>query len=660
MDKFILRDKLKELLEGYIVKAAVFYTFNFDPRFFENYVMPLMVSGGDFSEEIIHNKILWRKYQKAGQIPPVSIYCDYFAKDHSTAPALAYDIFCVRMPGRNGKICNFHSKQIIILVQDSYGAEKLLFVTGSGNLTTSGWCDNFEVFSVREIKANRSRPKTVNENLLQRMLRQTSEVSGNLPSEAEQRINSFLKYVDLDQSFKYHHSTYSNFHDFLKKNIFDIDKISEIEIISPYFSHDSRLFDFLHSKENSKVKILIPKLRNNEVILKKEVFENLRKAGATWSIWRDKSLNVEVRNIHAKMYRFYGLKNMYTVIGSVNFTQPGWSYFRPKDNESNMESAVLYIESIVDMKPILQPLPEEEFDKLQFVEIEDLEANEQLNTNRNAPDVLFILDWKTNILEYISNTPLKTARFEKLLKDSPLSKGHHKKNLAEEDIKILTGNTLIELSIDNKGVREFYNYYPVQLNIENKPLDFKLSVLNILDYWNFLGDDFQSNRLSKTISERITDESGIVCEELIERKSILNEMAAYFNSLIKLENYLFKEVRTVTEKAAQLGDIKYYLLSENIDTVSYCLKGLHGQINDGKLKNLYWMILQILSVNFYERALKWKHFDLFPTEEIQLFKKDIQKELNNLRVKSKTLVPFIDGLNDKQNWIIKELKKSYV
>jgi hypothetical protein len=656
MDKFILREKLKELLEGHIVKAALFYTFNFDPLFFENYIMPLMVHGGDFSEEVIHNKILWRKYQNEGRIPPVTVYCDYFAKDQSAAPTLGYEIYCVRMPAKMGKICNFHPKHIILQVQDSYGVDKLLFFTGSGNLTTGGWCDNFEVFSITELKANRAQPTTAKENQLQTMLKQTKEIFGNQFSEAEKRIYNFLKYVDIDQSFKYHHSGQSTFQDFLEKNIFIIDQISEIEVISPYFSHDSKLLEYLHSKGKPKVKILIPKLRTNEVILKKEVFKLLNGAGAIWCSWSDSSLNDEVRNIHAKLYRFHGQNTIYTVVGSVNFTKPAWSYFRPEDNESNMESAVLYVEPISEIKPILRPLSEAEMAKLQFVEIEDLEANEHLNSSRNAPNVSFILDWKTKCLRYVSYGSLKNVRFEKLLGNVSLKKGNRKIALSKGDIKILTGNTMIELCFDEN---EFYTYYPVQLNIENKPLDFKLSLLNILDFWNFLGDAFQSSRLSRAISEQITDDSGIVYEELIERKSILNEMAAYFISLIKLESYLFKDVRTMSEKSTQFRDLRYYLLSENIDTVSYCLKGLEGQINEGKLNNLYWMILQILSVNFYEKALQWKHFDSVSKEEMQLFKRDIQTELNKLRITSRDLVASIDGLGEKQDWVVKELKKSY-
>ena len=42
MHKFILGEKLKEEINGRKIKAAVFHTFNFDPDFFENYLLHLI------------------------------------------------------------------------------------------------------------------------------------------------------------------------------------------------------------------------------------------------------------------------------------------------------------------------------------------------------------------------------------------------------------------------------------------------------------------------------------------------------------------------------------------------------------------------------------------------------------------------------------------
>ena len=665
MDKFILKDKLKELLEGCKVKSALFYTFNFDPRFFENYIMPMLVQGNEFNDETIRNKILWRKYQKDNLIPPFTVYCDYFAKHHAEAPTLGYDVFCVRMPFAKGKICNFHPKHIIIELEDSDGRQKLLFITGSGNLTAGGWCDNFEVFCTEEIQKNKDYPRSTSKNLLQEMLykvcslRDSSELSL-----AEQGINNFLKYVDLNdkayKNFKYHYSGNGTFNNFLKSHI-GADLITEIEIISPYFSNHVRLLSHLKEFNNPSIKILIPTLRSNEVILKKEIFDLLSENDVQWCKWANQDYNGEVRNLHAKLYRFYSAKTVYTVIGSVNFTEPAWSAYEEPNNRSNMEAAMLYSEPNTGSDGMLKPVTDIELSKLQFIVLEDLEDNEEKFADRNAPNITFTLDWKLRTLSYITKDNIKECKFEKILLDAPLVKGSQKKNLTDDDIKLLTGNTLIELSVTAKEIVQHYTYYPIQLNIAHKPLDFKLSVLNILEYWNFLGDDYQHDKLSREIAERITDQSGIVDEELSQSPSILNEMATYFNSFIKLERYLFKDARTIDEKNAQFRNLKYYLLDENVDTIAYCLISLREKVKDGKLKSLYWMILQILINNFYERAKKHTYLDNFKDDgqTIATFKQDLQVQLVKLKNEAKNLVGSINGLKDREAWVIKELRKTY-
>src|ERR1043165_9756496 len=118
MQQFVLKEQIREKIEGKKVVAALFYTFNFDPRFFENYVMPLLVPSKTFRDEIIHNKILWRHCQKEGLIPPITVYCDFFAKDNTSAPTLGYDIQCLRIPAAPWAICNFHSKHIFLLLEE--------------------------------------------------------------------------------------------------------------------------------------------------------------------------------------------------------------------------------------------------------------------------------------------------------------------------------------------------------------------------------------------------------------------------------------------------------------------------------------------------------------------------------------------------------------
>jgi len=57
MDKHILKEQMRDAIDGKRVLAAVFYTFTFDPHFFEDYVMPLLVPSRTFRNEHIYNNI---------------------------------------------------------------------------------------------------------------------------------------------------------------------------------------------------------------------------------------------------------------------------------------------------------------------------------------------------------------------------------------------------------------------------------------------------------------------------------------------------------------------------------------------------------------------------------------------------------------------------
>src|SRR5690606_8576518 len=94
----VLKERLKSLIDGNQVKAALFYTFNFDPKFFENYVMPLLVPEQQFLNNNIGNNIIWRKLYKDGTVPPITVYYDQYAKSLECAPMLDYKLVAVDMP----------------------------------------------------------------------------------------------------------------------------------------------------------------------------------------------------------------------------------------------------------------------------------------------------------------------------------------------------------------------------------------------------------------------------------------------------------------------------------------------------------------------------------------------------------------------------------
>ncbi|MDP1972854.1 MAG: hypothetical protein Q8J87_07760, partial [Sediminibacterium sp.] len=355
--------------------------------------MPLFVPGKDFRDEVIYNRILWRNCAKEKPIPPIAVFCDYYAKDNTQAPNLGYDIYCLKVPSASGSICNFHPKHIFILVEDEKKIKTLLFITGSGNLTPTGWCDNFECFSILELTANKIYPNRTSTSVLQDYISEVGRIAGLqslLP--AEEIIHEFLRYVDFKHT--YYNSLSSPFLEFLEHHgLFTKDSIKEVEIISPYFSKDTSLIQQLQSKGVKRIRCLIPTLRNNEILLDKESFIAFQNAGLEWCFWSDKKANEEVRNQHSKIYRFYGKRYCYTFIGSVNFTYPAWIGFSKRNNKGNIESGILYNEQPGIPKLLKKPV-DLDINTLRFIEKEDLEnAETTTQFDRNAPNIEFTIDW---------------------------------------------------------------------------------------------------------------------------------------------------------------------------------------------------------------------------------------------------------------------------
>lgn len=649
MQQFVIKEKIEELLKNRKVIAALFHTFNFDPVFFENYVMPLFVPEKSFSNEMLYNKILWRNCMKDGLMPAITVFCDYYAKDNSAAPGLGYDVFCVRTPAVNGAICNFHPKNIFILTEDGKGQQVMLLLTGSGNLTPGGWCDNLECFSVLEIKKDRSYPNKTTTNALQDYISEICQVAGvKKHTDALHLVYDFLRYADFDMP--YFSSVFESFPEFLDRTVFEREDISEVEIISPYFATDTLLLDRLKAKSVKKIRCLIPTLRNDEVQMDKQAFVLLQESGVKWCDWKKSGMNEEVRNLHAKVYRFYGYERVYTVIGSVNFTHPAWRGYAQRNNQANIESGILYREHTGNAW--LQERKHIDVEALRFYEKESLENAEGTAAVRNAPDLQFTIDWAGHTLQVVAKITAP-CRFVDLLNEHVLEAGKYVLPLDDADMRVLTKNSLIRI-VDEEG--KVYCYYAQHLHFEVKPLDFRLDAATILKYWQYFDEPFMKDLMSRQLAEQVTDESGVMNEQLQVKDSLLNIMATHFVGLISLERKLFGKLSTKGEQRAGFGLLKYYLLAHNIDTLRSYWLDIEQQMEEGKIqKSFFWMISQILLTQFYKRALKWEYRSEVDPGEWKFFREAVQAKITQIQKSAATHTRDIKDFDmAKREWAIEQ------
>ncbi|MBB2145740.1 hypothetical protein GM921_09600 [Pedobacter sp. LMG 31464] len=638
MDRHILKEQLRDAINGKRVLAAVFYSFTFDPHFFEDYVMPLLVPSRTFSDEHIYNNILWRRCQKEGLIPHITVYCDHFAKDSTMAPTLGYQMRCIRLPAKNGALVNFHPKESYVLLEGG----TILHLNCSANLTASGWCENIETVSLRKLLRN-SRPKITRKNFYQGTINAIAGLHGNgMLSIAEELIERELNYIDDDG--QYFCNTEKSFMDVMDKLI-EQHRPHLLEIISPYMYGEALLLGHLNKHGVGQIRCLIPSLKTNEILLEKQVFLSMRDKGVQWCGWTDVKISGEARNLHAKVYRLYSEDVTITITGSVNFTYPAWSYFSSDtDNQANIESAIIYIEGA--QAPLLVPRDINE-DEMVFLEKSDILTTESTDPGlRNAPDLSFILNWTDGTLAYaLPKASKEPIPFKSILAGKQISEKKGKFTLSDRDISCLSKNALIEIVMGEN----VYSYYPLQLGVECRPLGFDITAVTILRFWMF-EDIEQVENLSLELANQLTGESGEIGDEIEDQISLLNEFAHHFTALNKLEGRLFGQ--HLAGRAAH-DDISYYLLSENLETVPFYINGLCGQLERHLVSHSFvWMVLQVLIVRFYDRSLS-----VFVRKEQSKVRRSLRQKRNGLAVYALSLEKKVDGLPEKSQWVIEQLKK---
>jgi HKD family nuclease len=606
-EQFILKERLKALIAERKVKAALFYTFNFDPKFFENYVMPLLVPDQQFINNNIANNILWRRLYKDDKVPPVTVYCDLYAKSIDNGPMLDYKVISVNMPSVGKNKGNFHPKHSFVLIENEGGEDSLIIISGSNNLTQGGWCENIECISEHVLTNKKHFPENFKKEM-RNFIENILTYAKNLTA-AEDLIIAYLNKQGhtRDQHFQFYNSFQNSFRNFLDENVFFDPGIKEVEIFSPFFCKNASLIE--HFKEKGlTIKIEAP-FKNNYCLLEEAVYKTYKKAGVKWYRQGDES-----RNTHSKVYRFYGADKTYTIVGSVNLTTPAWAGVPEKIvSIYNIESAILYIDHYEKKQPLLKNEIKDE--QLRFINAE-LSLENTFEERVNAPDIEFTINWSAKTLKW--KAALKTTCILYITEDVQIVLNETKELLlselkhAKQILNALARQTVLKVIEKVNETCLIHYYYPNQEGFDQKPLEYRLSATDIIDIWELLGKEDQElnawlvSRL-EVFTDIAQDESGRIIEKISESKNLLNEMARHLYGLVKLEQFLFNDSiwnKANYQKQAHYNELRYYLTNENVDTLKSYLKDIEKLYHDNHLLGgYYWILLSVIHTNIYEA--KW-------------------------------------------------------
>lgn len=649
MEQTILLEKVKELIGDKKVKAAVLYSFNFDAVFFENYICPIFIPEIEFGNNQLQNAILWKKYQS--ELPPIVVFCDEHHKGDK-GPSLGYKIVPVSVtnsdkPGSTVNAC-FHPKHSFILCDD----DTLVFITGSNNLTFSGWCKNIEGVYIQHFKKYGLKREFPKEFLREIRNYVSGTKSSWINNEIENNpalklIRSFIdskKQTDRNKHyfFSSHTETFWEFISYFKEIYNSDNAFEKIEIIAPYLSKESHFENFTRETGCNDIRISIPFEDIETAGIDKETFDAINhNENYTWHYFDTPNDQKKFRFCHAKLYRLWGNKKIITIVGSVNFTEAA---FKGMESGGNLESAVAVVKKITkEDKPWLNIKYNNK--ELQFTKSR-LEQEEEETIKRVIPfDLEFIMDWETEQFSYKNKKLSKPGVdqkgllvFDKVVSNIEINKISTTRtastiHLDQSQLKSILNSNLV--GVENSKTKDIYTYFITHEKPEKKPLPekYNLSASELFKLWALLNETenpkIQARLIEKFLAKN-QDEFGNTIEgELLEQKSIFNQVGQHINGLMDL----LEKIQTL-EKAniKNKEKIEYYKYHNNVDTLIGYLSILKEAYKTQELKlGHYWFLLTFMEQKFYKNKSK-KPIPKVIKEDLEQAEKSMLEDIDNKKL----------------------------
>lgn len=598
MKHYVIIDQLKEKISDRKVTAAVFYTFTFESRFFENYILPVFLPNVNFSDNEIQNAILWRKYGR--DLPPVTVFCDFHAKGNN-APSVNYEIFPVDLPAdTNGRKACFHPKVSFLNLDD--GA--LLILTGSNNLTMDGWCKNKEIVGIKELKNGEYFPYDQKYQLWS-FLKSVNGLAANEYSVAEKTLDDFFRQRlhTPEANFDFYDSAQMPFNYLLGNLLSESgeEKFEQVEIISRFISTEANILnDLTEFTHQENIFINVPYLAGDEADITEDNYYNFQKKGIKWARLTEEDSEKGFRMNHTKVYRLKTSSQVYTIVGSVNFTKAAWN---GRKNNSNIEAAMIFKEPVKNWQSWL-----EEYHNANMVFAKEQDSEASIEVRPDVPDLEFKLDWQKQTLQY-NNKKQYDFKGEIIFSKHSnvmLKKGVHIFKLDDKIIDELAQNPVIR--VKQHHTQYEFRFYPIQHGIESKPIPHKLRLKDaeLIQLWENISiyekeKSEITNLIERYLMER-TDKEGELIEGEAGMKSTLNMMASHISALVHLEEKIFTVPKLKREYSNAIELLNYYLFTSNIDTLIGYRDLLDQMLNQKKiLPSVYWFLLNIVLKNLYDK-----------------------------------------------------------
>jgi hypothetical protein len=334
----VLSEQLEERINGRRVVAGVFLTFEFDPGFFEQEILPVLLDVPVSHARGIRLVQLEEALRAcAGR---VAVYYDADRLVCGDAGSARLDV--ERIPIRT-KTGVFHPKNVLLLLEESepneegHKARSLLVVAMSANLTRAGWWENVEGCHFEEIAEDEDTRLKEDLGHLLRDLRRDAPLG--MHHEAVNELRAFLqrtgqrvKRVSGGWLLPHFYSGRESIPEFLTRVAGNRLRGSYLEIISPYLDdapNSKPLEDLIALVQPKEVRVLLPRARDGKAACRPDLYDAIRRLpNVRWGRLpssfsrRGKTEGADERFVHAKLYRFFTQKPKQEIclVGSVNLT----------------------------------------------------------------------------------------------------------------------------------------------------------------------------------------------------------------------------------------------------------------------------------------------------------------------------------------------------
>ena len=394
------------------VLAALFTTYNFEPEFFEQEVIPLMLKHDvAFSSDARIKAVQVREVLNGNPVPIEVFYDrDIFWKDSREARSPAMEYLHHGIRGDRGA---FHAKLILLLLESEGGEQSLKVAAGSANLTNAGWWENVEVQHWESVISGQVQSEFL--RILKSDMRWLKEKGGLIPGGALELISEYLGscrgaattysgnpvyYYGLTgvEDYRLQRGIKEPFVNFLVSAHRKQHEYPEnwcMEIMSPYFAESAAFapeLTFLETLGVSDIRLFLPSNDQGEVLCRPDYYDKICDAeGVNWAGWSDEfarqlGLNNQThRTTHAKIYHFYKGQRSWAFVGSVNFTHKAFS-----DNQE----AGFYIK----LPHKVQLLEEDDAAPECWADLDEDDSGFDSDSREPVPNIDLIYDWKLQAL----------------------------------------------------------------------------------------------------------------------------------------------------------------------------------------------------------------------------------------------------------------------